>query len=320
MQSIRNALYFLTAAFFLVACQPAEEAGAVATSTLRMLATPSPASATVPSIRIPADTPIAPTATPFLHAVQEGETMIGIAVRYGVSLDDLLLANPGVDPGFLTIGQELIIPGPEGSAVGALLPTPTPVALQPEPVACFAVPSGSTWCITQVENTTTLPLEGLSLQMNLLDADGNTLEQIDAYAPLDILFPGERMPFAVLLEEDNTNIAAAYARVLAAVPVQDVESRYAALDISESGLLFNADNRQAEWTGTIRLGTNLPGESGMLRAMLAAYDDEGRIIGYRLYEGDMGAAAGSEVEIALSVFSLGPEIASVELTAEVEPQ
>jgi len=246
--------------------------------------------------------------------------MIGIAVRYGVSLDELLLANPEVDPGFLTIGQELIIPGPEGSTVGALLPTPTPVALQPAPVTCYPIPSGNTWCITQVENTTSLPLEGMSLQINLLDEEGAILRQVNAYAPLDILYPDGVMPFAVILEESPGEIAGAYARILGAVPAQDVESRYPNLDIEETSVTYSADQRWAAWNGVVRLGTNIPGETGSIRAMLVAYDEPGRIVGYRLYEGEIGTAVGSEIALSMSVFSLSPDIDAVALFAEVEPQ
>lgn len=48
------------------------------------------------------------------YMVQSGDTLFGIAVRFGVSLPALQAANPGVDPALLQVGQRLFIPGLEG--------------------------------------------------------------------------------------------------------------------------------------------------------------------------------------------------------------
>ncbi len=44
------------------------------------------------------------------HAVARGETLGGIAGRYGIRLAELQAANPGVDPRRLQIGQRLVVP------------------------------------------------------------------------------------------------------------------------------------------------------------------------------------------------------------------
>jgi len=246
--------------------------------------------------------------------------MIGIAVRYGVSLDDLLIANPGVDPGFLSIGQELIIPGPEGSTVSGLLPTPTPLPVQPEPVRCYPAPSEAVWCITQVENTTDFPLEGVSILLSILDADGAILEQYPLYSPLDILPVGEVLPFAILLEQPSEAVAGGFAQVLAAVPAQGVEERYPQLEIRTDETVIATDGSQAVWQGSISMETNIPGEQGSLRALLMGFDAGGNVVGFRIFEGEIGTAVGSEVEIELMVFSLLPDIDVIRVIAEVEPQ
>ena len=43
------------------------------------------------------------------HLVQQGETLYGLAKRYGVTVDELISANPGSDKGIKT-GQKLVIP------------------------------------------------------------------------------------------------------------------------------------------------------------------------------------------------------------------
>lgn len=44
------------------------------------------------------------------HRVESNETMTSIAKQYGISVDSLMKANPGVNPRRLKIGQELKVP------------------------------------------------------------------------------------------------------------------------------------------------------------------------------------------------------------------
>ncbi|NTW13307.1 MAG: peptidoglycan DD-metalloendopeptidase family protein, partial [Anaerolineales bacterium] len=49
-----------------------------------------------------------------VYIVQAGDTLSFIAARFNVPLNDLIAANPQVDPNFLSQGQQLVIPGLEG--------------------------------------------------------------------------------------------------------------------------------------------------------------------------------------------------------------
>lgn len=49
-----------------------------------------------------------------VYIVQAGDTLSYIASRFNVSVNDLIAANPAVDPNFLSEGQQLVIPGLEG--------------------------------------------------------------------------------------------------------------------------------------------------------------------------------------------------------------
>lgn len=52
----------------------------------------------------------APVTTGRTHTVQAGETPMAIARKYGVKLDDLLRANPGLDPKRMRAGKTLNLP------------------------------------------------------------------------------------------------------------------------------------------------------------------------------------------------------------------
>ena len=50
-------------------------------------------------------------AQPVSHIVGGGDTLWGIALRYGVALSDLLSANPGIkNPNLIQVGQQVVIP------------------------------------------------------------------------------------------------------------------------------------------------------------------------------------------------------------------
>ena len=48
-----------------------------------------------------------------VYIVQQGDTLSFIASRFNLAINDLIAANPSIDPNFLSEGQELVIPGLE---------------------------------------------------------------------------------------------------------------------------------------------------------------------------------------------------------------
>lgn len=61
-----------------------------------------------------AASPVAAQATGPVYIVQPGDTLSSIAVRFNVTLADLLAANNMTDPNLLAAGQQLVIPGLDG--------------------------------------------------------------------------------------------------------------------------------------------------------------------------------------------------------------
>jgi murein DD-endopeptidase MepM/ murein hydrolase activator NlpD len=49
-----------------------------------------------------------------VYVVQSGDTFYIIALKFGLTVDDLTAANPQIDPNMLSIGSEVVIPGLEG--------------------------------------------------------------------------------------------------------------------------------------------------------------------------------------------------------------
>jgi LysM repeat protein len=49
-----------------------------------------------------------------VYIVQPGDTLTLIASRFNVTINDLVTANPTLDPNILSQGQQIVIPGLEG--------------------------------------------------------------------------------------------------------------------------------------------------------------------------------------------------------------
>ena len=133
---VTQALYWLLAGFFLSACGPSEAnessvsvgqselaqpAVAVITHTPRPNATyaanintitegtQAQASTSMAATEEPT-VPLTASLEPVLYKVQAGDWMVKIAQQFGVPLQDLIEANPDVNPRYLQPGAQLVLP------------------------------------------------------------------------------------------------------------------------------------------------------------------------------------------------------------------
>ncbi len=179
---------------WLAACSPPVFSGAAPSPlppvTLRPYASPSPTvQPTRPAARLSTPLP-APTPTPFVYTVTADDTLLGIAARFGVSLDALLTANPEVDPRFLTIGMTLTVPLAEEASApagGLLLP------LEIGAPQCAPLADASRWCVVEVYNPQEQAAAAVTLEWTY--AQGSLVASL----PLDILPAGARLPAAAVL-------------------------------------------------------------------------------------------------------------------------
>lgn len=264
-----------------------------------LTATPSPTTTPTPrttAVLSPSGflTPIPPTATvtptpsptPVVHVVVQGDTLFGIALEYGVSMNVLVQTN-GLDVNqYLSIGQTLVIPveTEEGEELGMVAPvghmilaTPTPLPLDIVGTTLYQTPVGGVWCMGEVANTTAGPITNIQVQVTLVTADGIPLQASMALAAADYLAPGARAPFAVLFKAPPTGYADMQVNLLRGEAVSAITAGFVPLDVAQP--VGAVSGPQYRVTGL--LVNNSGVAVSRMAVVVTLYDREGKVIGYR---------------------------------------
>jgi murein DD-endopeptidase MepM/ murein hydrolase activator NlpD len=243
------------------------------------VATLPPTSTPAPYTPAPTNTPTI-TPTPVLHTIQSGESLLGVAGQYGVSVAALQDANGILDPRFLQVGQQLIIPRPEEleeSADTSLTPTPTPLVVDVRNVYFSETAIGGLWVLGEVWNPGPDPLEQVRVGVSLLDEAGGEIGRTEGLVLLDLVDPQKPASFAVTFGErpgtfDRYRVFATHA-----VPAY-VGSYYRDLEVQN----LQADGeRYASYTVTGTIRNTGPEEAVDVQVILTAYDPMGRVIATR---------------------------------------
>jgi LysM repeat protein len=266
----------------------------VSPATIAALPTVTRAMPTAPPPNTPTVSP-----TPTVHVVQTGETLIAIALQYGVSVAALQTANGITDPSTLQVSQELIIPTGEeskGESLALLLPTPTPVAFAIEGLECYEEPLGSLWCVGDVVNSTESSIENVQLRVTLYDDVGQELMSGEVFAALDLILSGQRAPFGARF----TSLPGEYqfrATPIRAELSSEPANRFATLEVSQveagpAGSLFEVSGSIAN-----------PGQRAVtsVTVVVTTYDAEGKLTGFRQSRLPDQLPAGASVDFAVSL-------------------
>lgn len=233
--------------------------------------------------------------------------MFAIAANHNVSLDALMAANPGVDARALSPGAQLIIPTGAESAATAL-PQITPVPVTTRPVQCYATAADELWCFVLAVNEGDQALENLIGLVQLLDANGEVLANIEAVAPLDVLAVGEQMPLVAYLADAPAGWTGVQAELLSAFWLPDPEGLYVEVTNIDFNWAPAGEGKAARIQGQV----NLAGEASEIWVLAVAYDALGNVVGVR-------RAESGEVDFNFWVYSLGPAIAEVQVLAQARP-
>lgn len=255
------------------------------TITVYELATPPPSPTRIAYVQTAVQPSPAPTATPKLYTVEENDTLLDIAIRFDVSLEALLAANPDVDSRVLQIGQSIVIPMPEQSAdeIASQLENSPPAPLPVTAPVCYPTATDSVVCLGSVRNDQAAAVERVEIEVQILDADNRTLGTQVATLEQSYIAPGELAPYRVLFPDIEAQRVVTVATTLLSAAVTDtIEARFVPLTV---------ENTRVEQVGrgyrvTADLVSNAGRTANAPRVVVTLLDADERVYGYRVWQGD----------------------------------
>jgi murein DD-endopeptidase MepM/ murein hydrolase activator NlpD len=305
----------------LAACAAQQELPAVSNVPLSPFVT-STAGLTEPAGTAPspeglvaAETPL-PSPTPFTYTVKSGDTISSLALKFGVSMDDLQAANPEILANAMSIGQVIKIPSNPDNPSGE--PTPTPAPLTVQQIGCHPTADGGMWCFVLVHNDLPDLLENISAQVTLVDANKASLASQTALLPLNILPSNSSLPLAVYFPPDIPLRAEPQVQILTAIRLLPGDERYLPATVNNTLVQVNADGHSARVSGEVFLPANTRNASRVWVAA-TAYDVAGDVVGVRRWEWNDGLATGGSLPFEFMLSSIGGKISSVDFAVEARP-
>ncbi len=278
---------------------------------LELSSTPSPSSTTTDLIH-PSITEILPTPTPFLYTVEQNDTLIGIALKFNITLEQLISANPLIGSNALTVGLKLIIP-PGQNIKSDPTATPWPVYIQE--TQCYRNLDGSLWCLALLKNEFAETLQNLSIVISLIDPNNMVLSTKTAYAPMDLLPPGKSLVIGVLFHEIIPDDFHPQTQILSASRLPSSDNRYPLIHLQNHLAQVDWGGLSARVSGKLMLDQQSDGAERVW-ILAVAYDQSGTVIGFRRWEYNNPLAPADVLSFDFVVSSLGPEIDHIELLVE----
>ena len=281
-------LFIVSLIFLLAACQTRGAAEYMATSTAVFTSTPLigvsfstravPTTAVIQTTPTPLPTPtVTPTATPIIYQIESGDTILGIAIQRGTTVDEILALNPGIVPENLQIGQPVVLPPP--ATVIALLAQGTPVPLKVviTKIHAYQTPVGSLWLLGEVTNEGDAPVENIQVEIGLLAADGRTGGTATAWVATSIILPGERGPFGVLVNEPPGDFAQPVVGVVGGQATVELGTRYLDVVAADADISLNDDS--VTLSGAVRNdGVEI---ANQVQLIATFYDAQGNVTGFQ---------------------------------------
>lgn len=255
-----------------------------------------------------------PTPTPIIYTVVEGDTLIGIAQRFGISLEMLQAANPGIQASAMMVGAQLVIP--TGSEIAGE-PSPTPVPFTVLQAHCWPEAGGGLWCFALVQNPFADRIENLSVQFTLLNAGGQEITRQTAYGLIDLLPAGESMPLVAHFSAPMPLDASVRVQVLTGNRLLPGDDRYLPALAADTLVSVDASGRTAQVSGRLTLSGS--GTAKLTWVLAVAYDIGGNVVGVRRWESTSTLTADIPLAFSFQVSSVGPPIDRVDFLVEARP-
>ncbi len=213
-----------------------------------------------PTASVPAS-PTSPAAAPPLqeYRIQPGDTLLGIALNYGLELAQLQAVNPGLVPQSLQVDQRILIP------LDNAAPRRESLRLELLPPHCWPLPTGRLLCLGQVINREQRAVADvqLLLRAGAVAGQGSAALRLlpsDVAVPYSVLLPGHAEgPLQVTLHSGHLSDAQPLALELRGEQASQAGGRYR--------VAATVVNTSAETGAPLRLALSVMDAAGRLRAL-----------------------------------------------------
>jgi hypothetical protein len=298
--------------FLLVGCAPIPLESQELTST-QVTLVPYRTTVVIPVPPEGSITAILPSSTPepVIYTVVAGDSLSSIAFRFGVELNALILANPGVNANAMPIGMKLIVP-PIGDAgetyTSGTTGLPTPVIdsiIKPD---CYSLEDGQGICFLLIHNILDKNIGNITGQVKIMGSP----VIFTATSPLDVVLAGETIPLIAWIKGIEINPEVMTGNLTSAVTLDQAEARYEGIPVTHHAETYPTDRRSVIVDGTLT-----PPASGFLRVLAYAQDSQGHVLGFRVWESRDSVPSGLEQPFQIHLYSLAGAITSVHLLAQI---
>jgi hypothetical protein len=246
--------------------------------------------------------------------------MTGIAIQYGISVDALLKANPSVNPRAMSVGIPLIIPVGGRATPTVLAPTPTPIPLTMDPLACYPTPEGGLWCFLPIHNNQETAVENLTAWVRVAGVPAQKYLEGTAGSALNLLPPGASLPLTAYFPPPVPSPFQASAGLVSALPVGNPQDggRYLPAHMDNQHILIDPSGLTARVSGEALLDAP-DTTAATIWVVAVAYDAQNHMVGVRRWENQQPLAPGKRLSFDLTIFTLSGAIQRIDTLIEARP-
>lgn len=271
--------------------------------------------ATSTPIDAPTATP-APTLspTPRIYTVKAKDTLLVIAFRNGLTLEELKAANPDVNPYLLIVGSTLVIPPSSGISGTPSMQEATLTPLIVESAYCSPTATGGAYCFATVTNEQPFEVANVTAEFRLTHPTTGDVLTKPATLPVSRIMEATSVPLFAYFQPPVFADAKLTIHLQTAMQA-GVASTAPVVTVAEPLIEINADGSFARVSGAAAVDA-AGKDATKVWITAVAFDVQGNVLGLRRWESTQPVKAGTPAPFEMWVYSTGGTIATVELFIE----
>ena len=258
-----------------------------------------------------------PTATPQIVTLKSGDTLWTIAAKAGLTKEQILAANPDLNPYSLKVGMQVIVPAANTAAeTTPSAPTPTPVGVVIGQPKCTPSLTGGLYCFAVVRNDLGFAVQSVDAQFVLSNSATNEMQVQPALLPLNHLQSGTELPLFAYFTPPVISNYTLQVQLFSALPDSIADSTYIPLSINSADTQVSSDGYSAVVSGT----ATVQSQASEFWIAAVAYDADGNVVAVRQYSKKAELTAEAGADFKLYVYSIAGKIANVSIFGEASVQ